>query len=251
MTFSLSDLQHVTLSAPYKMLDDQFVRDLFLDTCNLKIKGYGEKISHDYVSLDTWDFIGIHEIACAKDGDRLVPLMSYKSCPLDLSAKHSVKFPGLACIDDKRFASHKNAVGELIENAEKNNRPLTYVGAFTMHPGIADRRLKATLYQIYLAQSYWHMLSQGFDDILALAMLQFNTDTSFIKMGLDKLQENGETLNSFRSPSVFGQEVEFWLFSREGVSDWLKELCKKLEPYWLNRILIDGDNQETVYQEAA
>jgi hypothetical protein len=236
MAHELSQLQHVTLERPYQLLHDDTVRNLLLDNCRLKLAGYGDNISPDYVSLDNWDFIGIHEICCLRENGRLIPMMSYKSCPLEHSLKHRVAFPGLSCVSFPGLEAFKQAAETYLAESAQAGKKVTYIGSFTMNPHITDRRLKAALYRIYLAQTRWHLLSQNLDRIIALAMLQFNTNTSFVKMGFSPLKE-GE----FKTPFLFNQDAELWKVDVKDMPDSLKKSCDEMQDYWDKRWVITGD----------
>ena len=238
--FDLNSLQILTLDSIIDIWDQPQIKDIFHDIVSVKKKGYdhGFQGEHDVLPFDGTDFIGTHQAICYKQGERLIPLLSFKSVTLKSCKRFNLVFPIISGVRAANAETHLKAVMAIIDECERDNISLTFDSSFTVNPIVHnDLELELTLHKIFLAVVALHRISNDIGKAMTFANHRFKTNVTFKKMGDRPLAYQGKALPSIITPFLGYSEATIYVCDRK-FSSRVMESIERYQYLWEKRLVL-------------
>lgn len=228
-------LRIVVLENPIAHMNNQLTKQYFTQMLTMKKSGYDFAFrgkNKSVLPFDHTDFIGNHILLLNEDDQILLcyKVISFKAC-----TQYGKNFAAAAPFN--HVSNHYCQIMELTRRAERERKELIYCSAFTINPSIRDDLDTSLLvHKIFhsIVLNYYSEYKVGY--MMVLANIDFNTDTTFKKMGMFPLHGlEAITLRSFGDSRI-------QIFLSEGsFSKKSKKLAKKYKNLWKERKIIDQD----------
>ena len=235
----LSKIQIVTLDSPVEIWHDQNVRDLFVDLVQLKLDGYNHGYSGSSLKVlpfDATDFYGIHQAVCIREKGEFVPLLTYKSVPLDYCAQYSHPLSVELLASSTGDARYLSAIRDYLLKAKEDKKRISYDSSLTIDPTIEDVELRYEVFRVFVAAAMYHMCAYGIDNNIISATSKFKTEKTFKKMGCERLAYNGIDLPPAQVSTLSNEEVLFFVGDRDFPA-WGRRIMKEYKSLWDQRII--------------
>jgi hypothetical protein len=155
----------------------------------MKLQGYGKNHAEGVTSLDGSDFFGTHLLICrSNEHGQLEPLMGYKSISLKRSQYFHMAFPGLATLKAGGAERFVPALNEIISNAERKGRDISFDSGWTKSPKI-DKEFSKYLREIITTIGTLYHLESPVKEWLTCGIFRFKTDEYFKYLGAEVFTE--------------------------------------------------------------
>lgn len=223
----------LVLDCPYDSWETPETKEWFGKIIELKLKGYRREYPYGVLPMDTSDFIATHLII-AKDSEAgLEPVMAYRSVSQDRCQKHSISLPVLSLMKQLAAAEHAAEIQKIIDHCASEKTRLCYASSLAVAEEYAGHpELKEILKMVNVC----HTREDKVSEILAGGVLRFKMDRFYSFMGYNKLAHNGSPLEALKIPFACNELTGF--FHLKEFSDEAKEIAKKYEYLWAERIIL-------------
>jgi hypothetical protein len=228
-----SDLQIVVLHNVFQQIDNPSVGEVFLKLLQLKKNGYATRHSRRFIPVGTHDFFGVHLLVCEKKTMEPIlcsKIVSYKNC-----SYYNVPFPldGL----DEVFNNHQQLeLQKIIFQRITQGRDVSYSGGLTINPKFKGFGLSSLFKDIYTGIHYRIHEHHGYKTMMGFSTPKVGTDVFFKTWGVNPLVVNGSEMKPTALPFANGAESILVWGDLENLSDYKKEMAKKYNDLWDNRL---------------
>lgn len=229
------NFQLVILESPYEIWNLQSVPLMFSKMIKLKKDGYDSHYLKKVLPLDTSDFIATHVLLCRKQKDQsLEPIMGYKTVTVKKCQEYNFVYPGLGLVTNAKMPLHIQAVNNIIQRCEHEQKNLAYLGSWTIDPTLKDPLLRKQLKKAF--QAFYGLLyrEQKVSEVIIGGTLRFHTEKIFSELGQKPLQLNGEDLPVINVKHLGDEPV--LVMHGACSSDPLTETEHQWNAVWSNRI---------------
>jgi hypothetical protein len=218
MNFENKNYRVVVIDYPVFVLDDQRCATVLGKTLQMKNLGYRSTYGENVLPMDKTDFFSTHIILCEEKKDELIPILAYKATPYD---GHP------SCVDKihEILSSIKDPSNISFDSSWAQNLEYRFSG---------DSNLKNELREITMMLIVKHHEEFNLAHMMTCGVVKVKTDQFFLKIGLDKLNENA----LFKQKSINNEDVVIFYnnsFSYEAVN-----MAKKHKNLWENKLMISG-----------
>ncbi|XHR28616.1 MAG: hypothetical protein ACFUZC_22195 [Chthoniobacteraceae bacterium] len=232
-----STFKVVVLDCPFDTWSNPQTQSLFSEVLNLKIMGYKSVYQDGALPVDTYDLIATHILVCQEEEGKLKPLTGFKSVTADRCQRFNLPFPTSHLLDASGTATHAKAVNSIMKECNASGNELAYDGSWTVAPNV--RKLRSVHYmlqELFIANVvHWHSSSTP-HNLLGLGGVRVRTDKFFERIGFKPVTMENNPLPAFGYGSNSGQEVV--LIYLEKFSEFAREIARKYESFWNNRITV-------------
>lgn len=189
------------------------------------------------MSVDTFDFIGTHVMACEERGNgELFPLMAFKGITKSIADSYAQNFPGVNLIKSSGSVRHQNALEHFTRKWESNGETYAYTCSFTIDPEITDKRKRLlAIKMLYPLLLYYHY-ANDIDRSIALGTVRTKTNIMFQKLGFIALRDQDGELGPLAFPSL--QNEECLVVVMEKFSEECVRMAYEFQEQWATRIEI-------------
>jgi hypothetical protein len=236
---TVNDLQIVVLEDLKDFWSDHDIRQLYCDTINIKLNGYGNVYGSNIISADKIDYFGTHLIICQK-GVRLKPLLAYKSVTLDKCEEFHAAFPCIPLVQTDGSEECLMELMNLINEAKNSNHQISFDYSWAQDPNIKSLRtpeLKQLFQDLTMLLGVKHHEDHHIDEMIACGSVKVKTDLFFQKMGLKPISDD----SIFKQSSLNGDLAQ--IFHTNEFSKYALEVSVKYKDLWDSRIVYSAEKR--------
>jgi hypothetical protein len=227
----------VTLEQPLECFNDPVAAALIRQTAQLRLSGYREEQTADFLPLDATDYVANHLIVCDESRGSMRPIMTYKFIELKKALHHRLEFPALTIARTSRRPDHERAVYRIMEECEARRRTLAYAGSWTISPEVRrDRAFVRILKDLTVALHPLYMQEYGIDESILVGVIKHRSPEVLARMGYVPLKLEGKVLPSF--PWHFLNDDEVQMLHLNSFSTEALELAGQFRFLWKSRLRI-------------
>ena len=237
-------LRVAVLECPYDTFtSSDFTRDFLTSIFKLKFEGYRKHYPYGIMPVSEYDFMATHVSICLEDGERLLPLAAFKSITNVVCDKFRVAFPVVShkfgsFKDD--FPTHVEALNLWQQGCEDRQETYAYNASWTMRTDL-DKDLRGICRELTYALLHFHYNHQKIQNMINSTACTHNVNINEEFMGLKYLKDkNGNFLEPFSSPVFYEQPFQLMYFDKSGLSDIFVQDCKKYQPLWDSRLVLNS-----------
>jgi hypothetical protein len=236
MNFENKNYRVVVIDYPVFVLDDQRCATVLGKTLQMKNLGYRSTYGENVLPMDKTDFFSTHIILCEEKKDELIPILAYKATPYDRCLYNNFEFPGLTLMKNDGHPSCVDKIHEILSSI-KDPSNISFDSSWAQNLEYrfsGDSNLKNELREITMMLIVKHHEEFNLAHMMTCGVVKVKTDQFFLKIGLDKLNENA----LFKQKSINNEDVVIFYnnsFSYEAVN-----MAKKHKNLWENKLMISG-----------
>lgn len=203
----------VLLESVNELIASEAVKNLLPQIIDFKQKGYSFEYPGSVLPFDSSDFIASHLLLCEykEDSAALKPVLGFKSVTLEQCNKHRITFPMLEMLKspDNTGNCHLAINGILDKyNKEGNSNKIAYNGSFTICPSIRkNKELMKYIWELSFSLLENYYIEKDISHVLAVCATRFNIHKKKETHGWNYIISNGEVLKSYRSHSLFEEDL--------------------------------------------
>jgi hypothetical protein len=243
---TIDDLQVVVIEDLKDFWNDKDIRQLYCDTIDIKLQGYGNVYGHNVISSDKIDYFGTHLIVCQK-GIRLKPLFSYKSVTLDKCEEYKTAFPCISLVEADGSKECLSELSNILNESKKSNNKISFDYSWAQDPNIKSLRtpeMKLLFQDLIMLLVVKHHEDHGINEMITCGSVKVKTDQFFQKMGFDPISSN----SIFPQSSLNGDLAQ--IFHTKVFSKYALDISKKYEALWDARISYSSQNIQVLKKAA-
>ncbi|MDD4976220.1 MAG: hypothetical protein PHY93_17820 [Bacteriovorax sp.] len=232
------NLEIAVLYCPYANIENKTTRDVFSKLLRLKNRGYGNRHELGALPLDANDFVADHPLICIRDDEgNLEPVSGSKVITYDLCKYFNLEFAMESCFKKGNKEKHLQALSQILNDTQSNNRTLAYHGGYTIDPKVrSDLILTEQIRELFIGSTALYFKEHAVTDLLGLGVPKFKTENFFYDWGYERCQENGENLEEF--PLIFLPNTNGVMMHLKEYSHLTMSLAEKYKELWNNRTKI-------------
>ena len=190
MDIDVGDLQVVVLDNVKKMWSNEFVRELFNKTLQIKFDGYDSVYGSNVISVDKIDFFGTHIIVCYKNGPKLEPIFAFKSATMKRCHEFLHAFPAVSLVKrDGNYLCNQN-LQYLLDDIKNRGEEVSYESSLSQSILVRKNKtikVKQLIHEVTMMLAVSYHKSYGIENMLACGVIEVKTNKFFQKMGLSDL----------------------------------------------------------------
>jgi hypothetical protein len=236
MFFDTNKYKVVIIDYPIEVLDNNLCANIFGKTLQMKHLGYKAIYGEKALPMDKSDFFSTHIIFCENKNDELIPITAYKSTSYDRCLFNNFEFPGLTLMKNDGHPSGIDILEDILSGTINPSR-ISYDSSWAHNLDYcfnAGPEFKKCLREIIMMFIVNHHQEYNIPHMIACGVIKVKTDQFFLKVGLNKLNENAQ----FKQKNINNEEVIMFYtneFSFEALS-----VAKKYKKIWDEKLVIDS-----------
>ena len=244
--------QFVLIRAPYEIIGEQAVGELFPKIIQFKAEGYQKEYGQFVLPFDSSDFVATHLLLCEKGpGGVLTPVLGFKSVTLERCDNHRITFPIMNFFEGEEGRVYAETIRAKLDHYRTQDlrHKIAYNGSFTINPRLRENKvLMKSLWDITFSLLTNYYIDYGIDHVMALCVCKFNVHLKKEQLGWNYIQGPAGPLPSFVSRVFF--EATLMPMELTDVRAKSQESAQKFQDMWRDRITLDAESFERIKKAA-